>query len=113
MTATTPFRIPAQGSDVFWNFTFAPQIDVRHYVRAIEIHPGASAVHHANALIDRTGSVERLEWKPGAGFEGMELTLERNPFDPPSHFLFWKPANKAYFEPVGLSWPLDPGNRSS
>jgi Flp pilus assembly protein TadD len=41
----------------------------------------------------------------------MEIALNRNPFDPESHFLFWKPGTMPYEEPDGFSWRLDPGNR--
>ncbi len=72
--------------------------------------PGARNVHHANLLIARGGSVSRLESSPGAGFPGMDLTIDRNPLDPDSHFLFWKPGTAPHFEPEGFSWRLDPGN---
>jgi len=111
LKAARPFLLPAAGEDVFWNFLFAPDLKTTRYVRAIEIRPGADRlVHHANVLIDRTGSTRRLETTPGAGFAGMELTVERNPLDPESHFLFWKPGSVPYSEPDGFSWRLDPGN---
>lgn len=111
LKARRPFSLPAGGPDVFWNFLFRPDLKSSHYVRAIEIRPGASGrVHHANVAIDRGGASERLEATPGAGFPGMELTIDRNPLDPESHFLFWKPGSAPYSEPEGLSWRLDPGN---
>ena len=111
LEAAQPFSLPTSGSDVFWNFIFSPSLKATRYVRAIEIHPGnARAIHHANLLIDRTHSARRQEAQPGAGFPGMELTLARNPFDFPSHFLFWKPGSTPWVEPDGLSWRLDPGN---
>ncbi|HTU44324.1 MAG TPA: tetratricopeptide repeat protein [Bryobacteraceae bacterium] len=111
LQAARPFLLPASGPDVFWNFIFHPDLKTTHYVRAIEIRPGADRlVHHANLLIDRTGSTRRLEATPGAGFPGMELTIDRNPLDPDSHFLFWKPGTVPYSEPDGFSWRLDPGN---
>lgn len=114
LTASRPFTLPAAGPDVFWNFVFAPDIKGTRYVKAIEIRPngegGANNVHHANLLLDRNGSVKRLEAKPGDGFPGMDLIIDRNPFDPDSHFLFWKPGTVPYSEPAGLSWRLDPGN---
>jgi len=120
------FAMPASGPDVFWNFTFRPDTKSTRYVRAIEIWPvgegkeaceqcpdplsAARIVHHANMLVDRTNSVRRLEEAPGSGFAGMELTLDRNPFDPASYFLFWKPGTTPYSEPDGFAWRLDPGN---
>jgi Flp pilus assembly protein TadD/mono/diheme cytochrome c family protein len=114
--AETPFTVPASGSDVFWNFTFQPDLEGTRYVRAIDIRPGglgnsARNIHHANAIVDRNGSSRKLEAKPGSGFAGMEITVDRNPFDPPGHFLFWKPGSEPYSEKKGFSWRLDPGNR--
>ncbi len=84
LNASQPFMMPASGGDVFWNFIFKVDLPATRYVRAIEIRPGASdrSVHHANVLLDRTGAALRLETSPGAGFPGMDLTLDRNPFDP-------------------------------
>jgi Flp pilus assembly protein TadD len=118
LRATHPFAVPAGGPDLFWNFTFKPDIKTTSYIRAIEIRPAGEAsgaatarlIHHANMLIDRMGSAQRLEATPGAGFPGMELNLDRNPLDPESYFLFWKPGTIPYSEPNGFSWRLDPGN---
>jgi hypothetical protein len=109
LEAARPFAVPAAGPDVFWNFLFTPRISGTRYVRAIEIRPGAAAVHHANLIIDRARSSRHLEKEPGSGFPGMDLTIERTTFDFDSHFLFWKPGSAPYVEPDGLSWRLDPG----
>lgn len=116
VTAQSAFTAPASGPDVFWNFTFQPKLQRTRYVRAIDIRPtgsseGARNVHHANLLVDRSNSSSKLETKPGSGFPGMELKVNRNPFDPPGHFLFWKPGSAPFAEPPGFSWRLDPGNR--
>ena len=106
-----PFRLQADGPDIFWNFIFRPELKQGQYVRAIEIRPGnARLVHHANLLIDRAGSSARLEAVSGSGFGGMDLDLNRSPLDPVSHFLFWKPGSKPYEEPPGFAWRLNPGN---
>jgi mono/diheme cytochrome c family protein len=111
LRASRPFSLPASGHDVFWNFILSPDIKKRRYVRAIEIRPGSRRlIHHANLLIDRTRSLRSREPTPGAGFPGMELTIERSVFDLESHFLFWKPGSLPYVEPDGFSWILDPGN---
>jgi Tetratricopeptide repeat len=111
LRAPQPYSVPASGPDTFWNFIFRPDLETTRYVRAIEIRPGANRlVHHANLLVDRTGSTRRLEATPGGGFPGMDLNIDRNPLDPVSHFLFWKPGTAPYSEPDGFSWRLDPGN---
>jgi tetratricopeptide (TPR) repeat protein len=111
VSATKPFRVPAEGSDVFWNFVLTPSIKETRYVKAIEIRPGnASSVHHANMLVDRSRSARRQEKTPGDGFPGMDLVIPTDTFDPDSHFLFWKPGGTPWIEPEGLAWRLDPGN---
>ncbi len=111
LQAKTPFRLAPSGPDVFWNFLFQPDLKSTRYVRAIEIQPGKPRlVHHSNLILDRTGSIRRLEKTPDGGFPGMEIIVDRSPFDPESHFLFWKPGPVPYSEPDGLAWRLDPGN---
>jgi hypothetical protein len=96
---------------VFWNFIFSPSLNTTRYVRAIEVRPGSdlSLVHHANVVLDHERSARRQESERGAGFPGMDITLEHSPFDIPSHFLFWKPGGAPWVEPNGLAWRLDPG----
>ncbi len=102
--------VPAAGPDVFWNFVLTPDLKTSRYVRAIEIRTGSGAmVHHANLIVDPARSARRREVSPGAGFAGMDVTVERRALDFDSHFLFWKPGSLPYSEPKGFSWRLDPG----
>lgn len=111
LKASHPFALAANGPDVFWNFVFTPDIPSTRYVRAIEIRPGDKRlVHHANVIVDRTNAGRKMEKMPGAGFPGMDLDIKSNVFDPPGHFLFWKPGSAPYSEPEGFSWRLEPGN---
>ncbi len=108
-----PFTLPASGTDVFRNFVLPYPLRQTHYIRAMEIRPAApQIVHHANILIDRTGSFRRThpaQWKQGV--PGMELEVDTgNDFDPDSNFLFWKPDTPVLVEPEGMPWRLDPGN---
>jgi hypothetical protein len=77
--APKPFRAPADGADVYWNFVLTPPVGSTRYVKAIEIRPGnVRAVHHANLLIDRERSARRLERVPGEGFSGMDLVRKQH-----------------------------------
>ena len=106
--ATKPYALPASGSDNYWNFVFRTPVDRTRWLKAMEIRPGdARLVHHANVLVDRQQNGRRLESEPGAGFAGMELTIESEVFDPDSHFLFWKPGSIPYVEPDGMALRLD------
>jgi len=106
--ATKPYALPASGSDNYWNFVFRTPVDRSRWLKAMEIRPGDKRlVHHANVLVDRQQNGRRLESDPGAGFGGMELTIESEAFDPDSHFLFWKPGSIPYVEPDGMALRLD------
>jgi Tfp pilus assembly protein PilF len=110
LKAATPYQLPASGSDLYWNFIFPVPIDRTRWVRAVEIRPGDKRfVHHANILVDRLQNSRQREHRPGGGFEGMEIKIESETFDPDSHFLFWKPGTVPYVEPEGMALRLDKG----
>jgi Flp pilus assembly protein TadD/mono/diheme cytochrome c family protein len=106
--AQKPYALPPAGTDSYWNFVFRTPVDRTRWLKAIEIRPGDKRlVHHANVLVDRSETARTQEKQPGAGFGGMELTIESAAFDPDSHFLFWKPGSAPYVEPDGMSLRLD------
>ena len=110
LKATKPYQLLASGSDMYWNFIFPVPIDRTRWVKAVEIRPGDKRfVHHANILVDRLQNSRQRETEPGAGFEGMEIKIESEAFDPDSHFLFWKPGTVPYVEPEGMTLRLDKG----
>lgn len=104
-----PFLLPADGPDVFRNFVFSNPLQERRWVRAVEIRPGnRQVVHHANLLIDRTGASRRRDREdPGIGFEGMDLVIESEHFEPQGHFLFWKPGSPPDPGSEEMCWELD------
>lgn len=107
--AQRPYALRADGPDEYWNFVLPLKLEGTRWVKAIEIRPGnARAVHHANVLIDRSRSARMEEKTPGAGFPGMDLSIEADTFDPDSHFLFWKPGGIPWEEPDGMAWRADP-----
>lgn len=109
--ASRPFTVPNEGKDSFWNFVLRNPVDRTRFVKAVEIRPGNKRlVHHANLLLDRSRTSRSKESSPGAGFEGMDLDIESDTFEPDSHFLFWKPGSVPYVEPEGLQWRLDKGD---
>src|SRR4051812_10835750 len=99
--APSGYTLPADGGDVYHNFILRVPIDVAHYVRAVEIHPGnQKVVHHCNLLIDRNEECRRRDGQNGTpGFDGMDVELQSNAFEPDSHFIYWKPGSLPYFEP--------------
>jgi Flp pilus assembly protein TadD len=110
LKAQKPFLIPADGSDVYWNFVLPVHVSGTRWVKAVEIRPGDKRlVHHANILVDRLGSAREMEKEPGAGFPGMEIRVESEAFDPDSHLLFWKPGTVPAEEPDGMALRIDKG----
>ncbi len=110
LKAEKPYQLPPGGSDMYWNFILPVPIDRTRWVKAVEIRPGDKRfVHHANILVDRQQNSRQREKTPGEGFEGMEIKIESEAFDPDSHFLFWKPGTVPYVEPEGMALRLDKG----
>jgi tetratricopeptide (TPR) repeat protein/mono/diheme cytochrome c family protein len=110
LKAEKSYQLPAGGSDMYWNFILPGPIDRTRWVKAVEIRPGDKRfVHHANILVDRQENSRQREKAPGEGFEGMEIKIESETFDPDSHFLFWKPGTVPYVEPDGMALRLDKG----
>jgi tetratricopeptide (TPR) repeat protein len=105
-----PFQLRADGPEIFWNFVIPVPVTATRWVKAVEIRPGApKVIHHASLLVDRSGSARRHERIPGAGFPGMDLTIDETTFDPDGVFLAWKPGSTPNVEPEGIAWHADPG----
>jgi Flp pilus assembly protein TadD/mono/diheme cytochrome c family protein len=109
----SPMQVPASGTDLFRNFILPFPGSETRWVRAMEIKPGSpQVVHHANLILDRSGSLRRThpaDWKNG--IPGMDVVVDAGErFDPDGHFLDWKPDSTALVEPDGMPWRLDPGN---
>ena len=105
-----PYQLSADGPEVFWNFIIPMPLDGPRWVKAVEFRPGTPRVfHHASLIVDRSRSARRNEQTPGAGFPGMDLTVEENTFDPDGVFLAWKPGSVPNVEPEGIAWRADPG----
>jgi tetratricopeptide (TPR) repeat protein len=105
-----PYQLAAEGGEIFWNFIVPVPITATRWVRAIEVRPGNARVfHHANVVLDRSGAARRQETSPGAGFPGMDLTIEEETFDPDGQFLSWKPGSEPAQADEGMAWRADPG----
>src|SRR5260221_2764985 len=95
--ATKAYTLPASGSDNYWNFVFHTPVDRTRWLKSMEIRPrDKRLVHHATVLVDRQQAGRRQEAEPGAGFGGMDLTIESEGFEPNTPFLFWKPGSIPY-----------------
>ncbi len=111
LTMPRAYTLAAEGEDVFRNFVFPVPGAASRHVRAIEILAGNKRiVHHANVIVDRTGASRRRdEADPDVGFEGMDVEVASDRFEPDSHFLFWKPGTPPTLEPDDMAWRIDRG----
>ncbi len=112
LRVTKPYRLPAGGPEIFWNFVIPVPITAPHWVKAVDIRPGSDAakvLHHASIILDRSQAARRHETSSGSGFAGMDLEIEETTFDPDGTFLAWKPGNIPVAEPDGMAWRATPG----
>lgn len=104
-----PFRVPAEGQDVFRNFVIPLPVERTRFVQAVELRPGNNrVVHHAIMEIDRTSASRDFDARDEEpGFPGMHMPGS----DPPAgHFLGWTPGKVPRRVPEGMAWPLQRGS---
>lgn len=109
VTMPVAFTLPADGPDVYRNFTIPVPLDRARYVRAVEFQPGnPRIVHHAFLRFDKTSQSRKLdEQDQEPGFSGMHTPSSA--LSPDSQFLSWQPGKVPSPAPPGLSWPLGRG----
>jgi len=106
--SSTPYTLPAEGTDAFRLFVIPIPVDGSRYVAGIEFRPeNARVVHHATIMVDPTPfSRERNAQNPALGEHGLVPGSARYPT---GHFLGWTPGHPDPLLPKGLAWRLDPG----
>ena len=103
-----PFAVPAEGEDIYRNFSMPIPVAEAKYVRAVEFRPGnGGVVHHARIMMDRTGTSRKLQaGDRDPGYDGM--LLDGAEF-PDGHFLGWAAGKMPSISPENLAWSLEPG----
>ncbi len=73
VTLSEPFKVPADGKDIYRMFVLPLGLTEDKWVTAVEIRPTArSVVHHALYFLDSTGAARKLDAAdPGPGFGRM------------------------------------------
>jgi tetratricopeptide (TPR) repeat protein len=106
---TQPYRLGADGPDVFRTFVMPIPTASARYVRAVEFDPGnARAVHHANFGIDRTRSSRHLDnLDAEIGYAG---GMVPDAAYPPGYMLGWTPGQRPRPSPDEAAWRLEPGS---
>jgi hypothetical protein len=101
----TPFKLQAEGRDVYRNLLVRIPITARRYVRGLEFRPNSRAVHHAFLRFDKTGEVLALDGQDGQpGFYGLHTPKSA---ESPVTFASWQPGKTPRFYPSDLAWPLE------
>lgn len=102
-----PYRLQAEGKDVYRNLVVPIPTDSRRFVKGVEFRPGNfKVVHHAFVNIDPTRLSRRLADKETPpGFDGMELPDSAHM--PGGQLLGWQPGKQPYFSAPGLAWVLE------
>lgn len=108
VTLPRPYRLPAEGTDVFRIFVLPLPLSAMRYVRGLEFRPGNPRVmHHANIRIDPTSASRELdEQDPTPGYEG---GFAPSADYPEGYFPGWTPGQSDPLLPKGLAWRLDKG----
>lgn len=107
VTLDAPYELPGSEGEIFRNFVIPAPVNETRYVRTIDIRPSdARVVHHAQLLVDRTGSARRVDARdPEPGFDGM---LHAGNIETPSgFFLGWTPGRQPFEGYDGLGWKID------
>lgn len=85
-----PYRLQAEGKDVYRNFVLPIPITTRRFVEAIEFRPGNRSIHHAFLLLDRTRQSRRLDARDSEpGIPGMSPPASAQA--PDGQFVSWQP----------------------
>lgn len=100
-----PFKLAAEGTDVYRNLLVPIPLSARRFVRGLEFRPNSRAVHHAFLRFDKTGEVLALDGKDGQpGFYGLHTPKSA---ESPVTFASWQPGKTPRFYQDDLAWPLE------
>jgi len=105
--ASQPYRLVAEGKDVYRNLVVPIPVSERKYVKGVEFLPGNwKVVHHAFITVDSTRlSRIRAAKENPPGFDGM--LLPETATMPAGQFLGWQPGKVPSLAPKGLAWTLE------
>jgi hypothetical protein len=105
-----PYVLPAEGRDVYRNFTVAVPTSDKRFVRGVEFRSGTPrVVHHAFIYLDSTRQSRREEEaQTEPGFPGLRPPDTAKM--PNGQFLSYQPGKLPAFSRPGLGWTLAPGS---
>lgn len=110
LSPTKPFKLDAEGADVYRNFVIKNDAKETRWVKAMDVRPGnKKVVHHVIAFLDRGQSAHELEKRQNDGQEGYITAGGGTGFIPSGALGGWAPGVRARRTPDGTAFRLDPG----
>lgn len=106
-----PFRLDAEGDDVYRNFVLKHTFDSPVWVKAMAVKPGnPKIVHHVIVFIDGSGASKKLEAANQDGQEGYSGSGTGVGFIPSSSLGGWAPGVTTRATPPGIGYLIKPGS---
>src|SRR6185503_5553566 len=110
-SADRPFKVGAEGDDVYRNFVIKTDFKETKWISAMDVKPGnPRVVHHVIAFLDETGASEKLVSRTDDGQPGYS-SFGGVGFIPSGALGGWAPGLRARFAPEGTAFELKPGTR--
>ncbi len=105
-----PYRLEADGADVYRNFVLENPSDKDLWVRAMDVHPGVKkVVHHVIVYLDAAHKGRALAAATKDGQEGYVSFGGGVGFAPSGALGGWAPGNRPYQTPTGEAFRVPPG----
>lgn len=110
LSAAKPYRLPADGDDVYRNFVIPTHFNEPMYVNGMDVHPGnGKEVHHCIVFVDATHYSDKLAAKSNDGQEGYTSSGGGPGFFPDTSLGGWAPGSAAGHTWPGTAFLLKPG----
>jgi hypothetical protein len=112
LTADKPFKVDADGPDIYRNFVLKQTFDKPTWVTAMDVQPGnRKVVHHVIVYIDHNGQASKLEAANKDGQEGFNsVGPGAVQFDQQDSLGGWAPGLMARKTPEGTAFLVTPGS---
>ena len=111
LSASKPFKLAAEGEDVYRNFVVRTDSKEPLYVNAVDVKPGnAKVVHHVIVFLDPRKSSEQLLKQTKDGQDGYESGEGGVGFLPGGSLGGWAPGIRPRFLPAGTAFKVEPGS---
>ena len=105
--AKEPFKLDAEGKDVYRNFVLSNPSGEDLWVRSMDVHPGdKKVVHHVLVYLDGAHTGRKLAARTKDGQEGYESSGGGVGFFPSGVLGGWAPGSRPYEAPEGMAFKV-------